>query len=127
MRAKFGCSQTVVSKKGGTYTQTPTHRHKGTLQLYIVDKIFTCRRIAIKSSASAQLNATKIAAMKVSHGGVVMFGLELLFSIYILMLFIGVFLSETARTAAKSQTTLIVQQGSNLIVHFMVKARNFAQ
>ena len=34
MRAKFGCSQTVVSKKGG-YKQTHTHVHKGTLQLYI--------------------------------------------------------------------------------------------
>ena len=39
MRAKFGCSQTVVSKQrgGGGYRQTSTHAHtdKGTLQVYI--------------------------------------------------------------------------------------------
>ena len=37
-RAKFGCSQTVVSKKGGGGLQTDTH--KGTLQIYfIVDEV----------------------------------------------------------------------------------------
>ena len=35
MHAKFGCSQTVVSIKGGV--KTDTHTHKGTLQHYIVD------------------------------------------------------------------------------------------
>ena len=35
MHPKFGCSQTVVSKKRGVQTHTDTH--KGTLQLYIVD------------------------------------------------------------------------------------------
>ena len=35
MCAKFGCSATVVSKKGGG-VQTDRHTHKGTLQLYIV-------------------------------------------------------------------------------------------
>ena len=36
MCAKFGCSPTVVSKKGG-YRQTDRQTGKGTLQLYIVD------------------------------------------------------------------------------------------
>ena len=35
MRAKLGCSQTVVSKRR---VQTDRQAHKGMLQLYIVDK-----------------------------------------------------------------------------------------
>ena len=36
MRAKFGYSQMILSKKWGVQTDRP-HTHKGTLQLYIVD------------------------------------------------------------------------------------------
>ena len=37
MRANYGCSQTVVSKKGRI--QTDRHTYRGTLQLYIVPLI----------------------------------------------------------------------------------------
>ena len=51
MRAKFCCSQTVVSKKGGyrqteRHTDRHTHTHKGTLQLYIVD-VLCCVEINV--------------------------------------------------------------------------------
>ena len=62
--------------------QTDRQTHKVTLQLYIVDSVRPCRHIAIDSSASAPLNATEIAVMKVSHSRVVMFGPELLFLMY---------------------------------------------
>ncbi len=49
--------------------------------------------IAINSSASTPLNATKIAVMKASHGRVVMCRPELLFSMY-KCVFSNVFLDE---------------------------------
>ena len=60
-------------KKGGTDRQTD----KGKLQLYIIDSVVTCRQITINSSASAPVNAKKIAVKKVSDVDVGMFGLEL--------------------------------------------------
>ena len=49
----------------GTYIRRPTYC------------FVTCRRITMNSSASAPLNAKKIAVKKVSDVAVVMFGLEL--------------------------------------------------
>ena len=53
---------------------------KRTASLYIYNSVFTCRCIAINSSASAPLNAKKIAVKKVVD--VVMSGLELNFLMY---------------------------------------------
>ena len=77
--------------------------------IYIYNSVFTCRHVAINSSASTPLNATNIAVMKVSHDRVVMFRQELLFSMY--KCCFGVFFSESARRAAKSQTNLSTANG----------------
>ena len=45
--------------------------------IYIYNSVLTCRQNIINSSASAPLNATKIAVKKVSDGDVCMFGPEL--------------------------------------------------
>ena len=45
--------------------------------LHIYNSVLTCRQNIINSSASAQLNATKIALKKVSDVDVCMFGPEL--------------------------------------------------
>ena len=58
---------------GGGYRQAD----KWKPQLYIVDSVLTCRQRIINSSASAPLNATKIAVKKVSDVDVFMFGREL--------------------------------------------------
>ena len=56
MRAKFGHDPTVVSKKRGTERQTDTHRQtdKGTLDLYIVDKL-----VRILWETCVKLNTTQ--------------------------------------------------------------------
>ena len=77
----------------------------------VYNSVFTCRHIAINSSVSAPLNATKIAVMKDSHGRVVMFGSELLFSMYKYCFLACFFLRETVRTAAKSRTNLSTANG----------------
>ena len=63
MRAKFGCCQTVVSKKRGEGTDRHTHMHthKGTRQLYIVD----ANVIQIRDwSASAMNNIVSVVFMQ---------------------------------------------------------------
>ena len=49
--------------------------------------------------------------LEVNHGRVVMFGSELLFLMYKIMLFFGMFLHEAAHTAAKSRTNLSTASG----------------
>ena len=54
-----------------------TNKISKTVGIYIYNSVLTCRQNIINSSASAPLNATKIAAKKDSDVGVCMFGPEL--------------------------------------------------
>ena len=67
------------------------------IYIYIYYSVFICWHIAINSFASAPLNATKIAVMKVSHGRVVMFGPEFYFGC-INIVFWRVFLRGSAHS-----------------------------
>ena len=51
--------------------------NRNTNAIYIYNLVLTCRQNIINSSASAPLNATKIAVKKVSDVDVCMFGPEL--------------------------------------------------
>ena len=65
----------ITSEDGENYED----ESRSTIYINLYNSVHPCRHIAINSYASAPLNASKIAVMKVRRARVVMFRPELLF------------------------------------------------